>query len=140
MPIFLKSNFELLPFLFPLYLPIKFALIKNNKRGNKKQIPQKLFIPFYFFTFRFYFFLLSTRYATAKSPAIANTASKPGGVGVGVGVAVGVGVGVGGIVGVAVGVTAGVGVGVGVGVTGGFNAKHAAHSGFGSHGSSGSVP
>jgi len=43
----------------------------------------------------------------------ANTASKHGGVGVGVGVAVGVGVG------------------VGAGVTGGFNAKHAAHSGSG---------
>ena len=44
----------------------------------------------------------------------------------------GVGVGdTGGIVGVAVGVTTGVGVDVGVGVTGGFNAKHAAHSGSG---------
>ncbi len=33
----------------------------------------------------FYFLLLSTRYAIANKPAMANTASKPGGFGVGVG-------------------------------------------------------
>jgi hypothetical protein len=43
-----------------------------------------------------------------------------------------------GSVGVVVGFA--VAVGVGVGVAAGFNAKHAAHSGFGSHGSSLSVP
>ena len=72
-------------------------------------------------------------YATANNPAIANTTSKPGSSGVGMGV------GVGAAVGVAVGAAIGVSVVVGVGV-GGLNAKHAAHSGFGSHGSFGSVP
>jgi len=68
----------------------------------------------------------------------ANTASRPGssGVAVGSGIAVGSGVGTGGVVGFAVGF----GVGVGVGVAAGFIAKHAAHSGFGSHGSALSVP
>ena len=51
---------------------------------------------------------------------MANTTSKPGGVGVGVGVAVGVGVGVGGIVGVGVGV----GVGEGVGGTSSANSTN----------------
>ena len=107
--------------------------------GNKKNIPKKLFY-FCFLHCSFYFlFFLSTRYATANSPAIANTASKPSSSGVGVGVGVGV-VTTGGIVGVGVTVGVGVGAAVGVGVAAGFDAKHAAHSGFGSHGSSLSVP
>ena len=65
------------------------------------------------------------------------TASKHGDVGIGVGV--GVAAAVGGIVSVGVTVGFGIGVSVGLGV-GGLIAKHAAHSGFGSHGSSLSVP
>ena len=64
----------------------------------------------------FYFlFLLTTKYATANKPAIANTAPKPGGSGVGVGVGV-----AGAVVGVVVtGVDVGVAVGAGVSSTGG---------------------
>ena len=114
--------------------------ISNNKkiiknRGIKKNLPPRKLSIFGLHFALLHFFLLSTRYATANSPAIANTASKPGGSGVGLGVGVGVGATAGGV---GVGVTARVG--VGVGVAAGFNAKHAAQSGFGSHGSFSSVP
>jgi hypothetical protein len=72
------------------------------------------------FCFVYRFFLLSTKYATASNPAIANTASKPGihgffavGLGVGVADAVAVGVNEGAaVVGAAVAVTVGASVGV----------------------------
>ena len=87
-------------------------------------------------TLNFYPVLLRTIYATANSTAIANTASNPGGVGDDDGL--GEGATDGGIVGVTV-VGADIASGDGVG-TNGLIAKHAAHSGFGSHGSFGSVP
>ena len=78
-------------------------MIKIKNGGNKKNKSPKNFSLFWL-----YFFLLTTRYATASSPAIANAAPNPGPfVGVGVGSSGGVGV-------TSPGVTVGVAVGVGV--------------------------
>jgi hypothetical protein len=99
--------------LYFVFLLARFSFYNKKEKvlGNKKT-PQN-------FLFLLYFLRLSTKYAIANKPAIANTASNPGGVGVGVGAGVGVDVTTGG--GVSAGVTTGgVGVGVGVGVAAGL--------------------
>ena len=71
----------------------------------------------FFVMLLYYFLLLSTTYAIANRPTMANTASKPGTGSVGVGVA-GTGVAVGATVGAAVGAAVGVAVGVGAAAPG----------------------
>ena len=76
MPIFLKSYFEPLPFLFPLSLlhQIPLLILKINKKGIKKNLPPKilhfLVLPFALFA-PYSLLFLRTKYATANKPAMA---------------------------------------------------------------------